>query len=74
MALKDSMLKLLRNRLVLGLLVVLVAIGAYLAFWSGAASALSYEAQPADRGNVETAVASSGSVSPLQTVVVGSEV
>jgi HlyD family secretion protein len=56
-----------------GLALVLLA-GWYVLFGRAGTGKLSYETQAVDRGNVETSVASSGSVSPLLTITVGSEV
>jgi len=67
-------MKLLRNRLVLAGLAVVLAVGIYLAFFAGGGGPVGYETQAVERGNIETSVASSGAVSPLQTVTVGSEV
>jgi HlyD family secretion protein len=71
----EKLLHLLRNRLVLASLAVLVAAGVYYGFFAGGGTGdVTYETQAVDRGEVDTSVASSGAVSPLQTVTVGSEV
>ena len=68
-------MELLKNRRLwlAGATVVLLA-GWYVFFGRAGTGKLSYETQAVDRGNVETSVASSGSVSPLLTITVGSEV
>jgi HlyD family secretion protein len=73
---KDLLLGLARNRLTWIVAAVLVAGGAgyYYFFMGGAAGKVTFETQAVSRGDVENAVASSGSVSPLITVTVGSEV
>jgi HlyD family secretion protein len=72
---KDLLLGLARNRLIWIVAAVLVAGGAGYYFYGGAGSGkVTYETQAVTRGDVENSVASSGSVSPLITVTVGSEV
>lgn len=72
---KAFLLGLARNKL--AWLVVLVLAGAgvwYFGFMSAGTGPVTYETQAVERGNIETSVASSGSVTPLITVIVGSEV
>jgi HlyD family secretion protein len=71
---KELLMKFLRNRLALLTAAIVLAVAGYYVFFAGASGAVSFETQAVDRGNIETSVASSGSVSPLQTVTVGSEV
>jgi HlyD family secretion protein len=71
---KAFLLGLVRNRLAWVVLAVLVAAGVYFVVGRGGSDKLIYETQAVDRGTIETSVASSGSVTPLITVTVGSEV
>jgi len=72
---KEFLLGLARKKL--AWLVVLVLAGGgvwYFGFRGVSSGPVTYETQAVERGNIETSVASSGSVTPLITVVVGSEV
>jgi len=72
---KDSLARLLKNRVTWLVAAVLIAGGVwFFAFRSGGTGQVTYETSEVDRGNIENSVASSGSVSPLVTVTVGSEV
>ena len=72
---KDSLVGLARSRLAWLGLVVLAAAGVwYFGFARVGSGKVTYETQAVDKGNIETSVASSGSVTPLITVTVGSEV
>jgi HlyD family secretion protein len=71
---KQLFANLLHNRLAIGAVVILLAAAGYWYYAVSGNGRVTYESQPVDRGNIETSVASSGSVSPLQTVTVGSEV
>lgn len=72
---KEFLPRLLRNKLAWLIVIVLVGGGIwYFRFKGGATGPVTYETQAVERGNLETSVASSGTVTPLITVVVGSEV
>lgn len=72
---QDLLRRLVRNRLAWMVCLLLLAAGAwYFGFARVGNGSVSYETQAVDRGNIETAVASSGTVTPLITVTVGSEV
>jgi HlyD family secretion protein len=72
---KEFLSRLIRNKLAWLIALVLVGGGIwYFRFNSGGTGTVTYETQAVERGNLETSVASSGTVTPLITVVVGSEV
>ncbi|MFT3907692.1 MAG: efflux RND transporter periplasmic adaptor subunit [Steroidobacteraceae bacterium] len=72
---KDFLQSLAKNRLVWVAAVVVVGAAVWFTFFSGARSGnVSYDTTAVDRGNVEVSVSSSGAVSPLVTVSVGSQV
>lgn len=63
------------NKKVLLLLLVLVAAGAaYWLLWGGRADAYSYRTEAVSRGEIEKVVRATGTINPLQTVKVGSQV
>jgi HlyD family secretion protein len=66
---------LLKNRLAWVAAAIVVGAGSWYWFFSGGGTGkVTYETQAVERGDVETSVASSGAVSPLLTITVGSEV
>jgi HlyD family secretion protein len=71
----DMISGLLKNRLAWLVAAIVVGAGSWYLFLSGGGTGkVSYETQAVERGDVETSVASSGAVSPLLTITVGSEV
>jgi HlyD family secretion protein len=65
----------LQRRWILAAALVLLALLVWFVFLRhGSGANVSYETAKVDRGNVETSVSSSGSVSPLVTVTVGSQI
>jgi HlyD family secretion protein len=72
---KDLFMNLARKRAAWAVAAVVVAAGVWYFFFAAPGTGkVTYETQAIDRGNIETSVASSGSVAPLVTVTVGSEV
>jgi HlyD family secretion protein len=74
-SLLDRARPLLRRRWVMAVAVVLLALLGWLVFLrGGSGGGVTYELGKVDRGNIETSVSSSGSVSALVTVTVGSQI
>jgi HlyD family secretion protein len=72
---KDFMIGLANKRMMWLALVIVAAGGIWYFFFARPSTGkVTYETAAVDRGDIETSVASSGSVSPLVTVTVGSEV
>lgn len=72
---KDTLLGLARNRLVWAAVIVVLGVGGWYFFLRGAGTGdVTFETQAVSRGDVENSVTSSGPVSALVTVSVGSEV
>lgn len=72
---KDTLRSLAGNRLVWVAAAIVLAAGSWFFFIrNGGAGDIAFDTQPVSRGDVETAVTSSGPVSALVTVTVGSEV
>lgn len=72
---KDFLQSLVKSRLAWVIALVVLGAGTWYLFFAGAAArTVSYSTAAVDRGNVEVSVSSSGAVSPLVTVTVGSQV